>query len=161
MIGCLDITEDMRELTFPLLYIIPRLRLLVRARNPGYLEHLHRAVQHTMNDLEPSRPVAPDRGSMAHVSRLTFTSCVLEHDIGRFENLDRERVRAVLADGFEETWEQGGSDDLIFGRLGIGEPDGGLPVVFAVQPCEVFVMRALQEREESYGCVVDDAGTQI
>ena len=52
-------------------------------------------------------------------------------------------MRAVLADGLEETWQEGSADDLEFERFRVADSDHLGVVVFAVEPVEVLFMRAL------------------
>ena len=63
-------------------------RLRIRTRDPWYLEHLHRPIEHTVYNLEPSRLVAPHRSRMSHISRLSLCFRVFEHYVGRFKDFD-------------------------------------------------------------------------
>ena len=76
-------------MTLSLLDVIPRLRLLIRARYPRHLQHLHNPVEKPMDDLEPSRLVAPQRSSVADVACLALSRSVLEDDVGRLKDLNR------------------------------------------------------------------------
>ena len=49
----------------------------------------------------------------------------------------------VLSDGFEETGEEGSTDDLEFECFGVTDTNDLFAIVFAVQPVKVFFVRAL------------------
>jgi len=76
-------------LTACLLDIVPCLCLRVRTRNVRNLEHLHRSIQHPMDDLKASRLVAPHSRGVSFIARLALSRRVLEDDLGSFEYLDR------------------------------------------------------------------------
>jgi hypothetical protein len=97
-----------------------------------------------MYDLETGILITPQCRDMAHVPRLTFARRILEHNIGGLENFDGQGVRAVLADRLEQAGKERGAHDLELERLGVGDLDGGIVVVWPVQPFKIFFMRALQ-----------------
>ena len=55
-------------------------------------------------------------------------------------------MRAVLANRFEEAWDERRSDNLKFECLRIGNLNRGVIVVFMIQPFEILFVRALQNR---------------
>lgn len=131
--------------------IIPMRSLLVLSplNQPRDLQHRHHAIQQPMNDLEPRALIAPHRREPPRIARLALRARVLEHDVGRLEDPDRQRVRAVLPDRLEEAGEERGADYLVLERLGVGESDGRGAVVFSVEPGEVLVVRALSIASEA------------
>ena len=97
-------------------------------------------VEQPVDDLEPGGLVAPHGRGVADVARLALVRRVLEHHVRRLEHADRQWVRAVLANRFQEAMQERCAHDLELERLGVRDPDRGLPVIFAVQPLEVFFM---------------------
>ena len=109
-----------------------------------HLEHRHGTIEQTVHDLEPGRLVAPHRRGMPHVARLTLAPGVLEHDVGRLEDADRQRVRPVLSDRLEQARKERGAHHLELERLGVRDLDRRLTVVGRVEPSKVFFVRALR-----------------
>ncbi len=109
-----------------------------------HLEHRHGAVEQTVHDLEPGRLVAPQRRGMPLVARLALARGVLEHDVGRIEDAQRQRVRPVLPDRLEQAWQQRRAHHLELERLGVRDLDRRLAVVGRVQPSKVFFVGALR-----------------
>ena len=93
-----------------------------------------------MHNLEPSGLVAPHSCCTADIPRLSLKCSIFEDNIGRLKDLDRQRVRAVLADGLEEALEQRGAHYLKLERLGIGDAHGEVAGVFPVEELEVLLM---------------------
>ena len=93
-----------------------------------------------MYNFESSRFVAPNSSSLAYIFGLSLCSLILDNNVRRLKDLNRERMGAVLSDCLEETREKGGADDLILGGFGIRQFDGLCAVVFAVQPGKVLVV---------------------
>ena len=120
------------------------------------LEHGHRAVEQAVHDLEAGGLVAPDRGGVPDVARLALARGVLEHDVGRLEYAQRERVRAVLADRLEQAWQERRAHDLELERLGVRDLHRGLVVVRRVEPRKVFFVGALLVG----GCVIRRRGRE-
>lgn len=56
-----------------------------------------------MDNLEPSGLVTPHPCCMSLIPRLTFLLSILKSHIRRLEDSDRERMRAVLANGLQES----------------------------------------------------------
>lgn len=54
-----------------------------------------------MDNFKPCALVTPNGRRVPHIPRLPLQTEILEHDICRFEHLDRERMRPVLANCFE------------------------------------------------------------
>jgi hypothetical protein len=79
------IEKDWVSPTISFLDVVACGSLVVRADDSRNLEHLHRPIKHTMNDLKARRLVAPYGRSMANVARLTFALQVLEDDVTRLE----------------------------------------------------------------------------
>lgn len=96
-----------------------------------------------MHDLEPSPPAAEDGTHPPHIPRLPLLPLILDHDIADLKDPKWERVLPVFADGLEHAGEEGGADNLVFDRLGVGEDDGEGTRVDAVEELEVLVVRAL------------------
>ena len=119
------------------------------------LEHGHRAVEQAVHDLEAGGLVAPDRGGVPDVARLALARGVLEHDVGRLEYAQRERVRAVLADRLEQARQERRAHDLELERLGVRDLHRGL-VVGRVEPRKVFFVGALLVG----GCVIRAEGAR-
>ena len=101
-------------LTVFLLEVVSTLGLCIRRTDPLHLESFHNLIQQPMDDLEPCALVTPNGSRVPRVSRLPLQAEILEHDVGRLEHLDRERVRPVLSNGFEQTGDERGSNDLEF-----------------------------------------------
>ena len=97
-----------------------------------------------MDHLEAGGFVAPERRGVADVARLALSRRVLEDDVGRLEDLDREGVRTVFADRLEQALEQRRPYDLEFERLRVRDPHRLRAVVFPVKPLKVLLVRALQ-----------------
>lgn len=91
-----------------------------------------------MNNFKPCGLVAPNRSGVPHVPRLPLQTEILEHNVCRFEHLDRERVRPVLPNSLEQARDKRGSDDLEFQGLRVSDFHYGFPIVDFVQPLEVF-----------------------
>ena len=83
---------------------------------------------------------------MPFVTRLAFPRDVFENNLGNLKDFYRQRVRAVLANRFEEAWDERRSDNLKFECLRIGNLNRGVIVVFMIQPFEILFVRALQNR---------------
>ena len=96
-----------------------------------------------MHNLEPGRLVAPQRGGVPHVARLALARDVLEHDVGRLEDAQRERVRAVLPDRLEQARQERRADHLELERLGVRDLHRRLAVVGHPEPREVFLVGTL------------------
>ena len=118
------------------------------ARHKGRLEHEHDAIHEPVDDFEPARFGQVGRGEVALVAAFALQGDILVGHVAHFEHLDRDGVVLVLAEGLEEAREEGGADDLVLGRFGVGQPDGGVAVVDAVQVCEVLGVRAEDQRED-------------
>ena len=67
-----------------------------------------------MDNFEPCALVTPDGRRVPHIPRLPLQTEILEHNVGRLEHLDRERVCPVLSDRLEQTGDERGSNDLEF-----------------------------------------------
>lgn len=96
-----------------------------------------------MNDLEPSGLIGPNTRDLADITGSTLLGHIDDGDIRDLEDGDRERELLVLSDRLEETREERGPDDLVLDRLGVGERDGIVAWILAVEPGKVLVMRAL------------------
>lgn len=117
------------SLTARLLDIVPSLRLRVRARNVRDLEHLHRSIQHPMDNLKASRLVTPYSRRMSLIPRLALPRRIFEDDLRGFEYLDRQRMRAILAYRLKKAWDEGCPYNLELERLRISNLNGRVPVV--------------------------------
>lgn len=98
-----------------------------------------------MHDFKTCTLVAPHGSCMPLVTRLAFSRDIFENNFRRLKDLNRQRVRAVLANRFEEAWDERRSDDLKFECLRIGNLNRGVIVVFMIQPFEILFVRALQQ----------------
>lgn len=58
---------------------------------------------------------------MSLIPRLSLPGGIFEHDVAELENAHWESVRAVLADGFEQSWQEGCADYLEFEGFGVGD----------------------------------------
>lgn len=101
-----------------------------------------------MHDFESSFPSAENTSNSTNVSRLTFFSRILHDDIGNLEDSERKSVFSVFTNSLEHTGKKGGSDDLVFDRLGVGENDCEISGIFTVEELEVLVVRALSSRSK-------------
>ena len=101
-----------------------------------------------MHDLEPGRLVAPHGGGMPHVARLALARDVLEHDVGRLEDAQRQRVRPVLPDRLEQAWQERRAHYLELERFRVRDLDCRLAVVGCPEPGKVFFVGALQRERE-------------
>lgn len=95
-----------------------------------------------MDNLETTRLAVPGSSEVPLVTTLTLQRQVLESNIADFENLHGHSVMLVLTDGLEQTGQQACADNLELSRLGVGQLDGGVSIVLAVEPSEVLVVRA-------------------
>jgi hypothetical protein len=93
-----------------------------------------------VDDLKPCALVTPNGRRVPHVPRLPLQIEILEHNVGRLEHLDRERVRPVLSNRLEQTGDQRGSNDLEFQGLWVSDLHCRFPVVDFIQPLEVFLV---------------------
>ena len=100
-----------------------------------------------MHDLESGGLVAPERGGVPHVARLALARDVLEHDVGRLEDAQRQRVRAVLADRLEQARQERRAHHLELERLGVRDLHRRLAVVGRPEPGKVFLVGALHTCE--------------
>lgn len=114
-----------------------------------HLEHRHGTIEQTVHDLEPGRLVAPHRRGVPLVARLTLAPGILEHDVGRLEDANRQRVRPVLPDRLEQARKERGAHHLELERLGVRDLDRRLTVVGRVEPSKVFFVRALGTKRRS------------
>jgi hypothetical protein len=71
-------------------------------RYPRDFKHGHRTVQKAVHDLKASRLVAPHRRGVPCVACLALARRVLEHNIGRLEDAERQRVRTILTNCLEQ-----------------------------------------------------------
>ena len=95
-----------------------------------------------MHDLEAAGLGQERGGEVALVATFALESEIFEGDVADFEDLDGDAVVFVFAEGFEEAGEEGRAHDLVFGRFGVGQADGGVAVVDAVQVGEILGVRA-------------------
>jgi len=121
-----------------------------------------------MYNFESSFPSAEDTSDSSNVSRLTFFPRVLDDDIGDLEDSEREGVFSVLTNSLEHTGKKGGSDDLVFDRLGVGENDSEISRILSVEEFEVLVVGALLiefsdelEGNKEKGCRIEGRLTRI
>lgn len=54
----------------------------------------------------------------------------------------------VLTDGLQKTRKKACANNLELGGLGVGQPDGTATVILAVQPAEVLIVRAEDQRHD-------------
>ena len=120
------------ELTAALLDVVPSVCLVICAGNPRHFQHLHHPIKQPMHNFKASGLVAPDCSSVSHILRLALNLLVLEDDVGRLKDSDGKRVRAILSDSFEETWEERRAHDLKFQRLWVCDLYGLATVILAV-----------------------------
>ena len=120
------------------------------ARRKGRFKHQHDAIQKPMHDLEAAVLGQKGRGEMALVATFALEGEVLEGDVADLEDLHRDAVVFVFAQGLEEARQEGGADDLVLGRFGVGEADGGGAVVGTVQVGKVLGVRA-EDQGEDFG----------
>ena len=116
------------------------------AGDEGALEHGHDAVQKAVDDFEATGLAAPCGRKMALVTALPLQGEVLVGHVADFEDLHRHRVVLVFADRLQETGQQACAHHLELERLGVGQLDRRVAVVLAVQPAEVLVVRAQDQR---------------
>lgn len=95
-----------------------------------------------MDNFESTRLAIPGSGKVPLVTTLALQRQVLESDIADLEDLHGHGVMLVLTDGLEQTGQQAGADNLELKSLRVGQLDGGVTVVLAVEPSEVLVVRA-------------------
>ena len=108
-----------------------------------------------MHDLESCCLVAPHGGGAPHVARLALARGVLEHDVRRLEDAQRERVRAVLTDRLEQAREERRAHHLELERLWVRNLDRRLAVVGHVEPRKVFLVGALVRKK---GFIIREVG---
>ena len=104
----------MVALTVLFLEVVSTLGPRVRRADPLHLEGFHHLIQQPVDDLKPRAFITPNGRRVPHVPRLPLQAEILEHDVGRLEHLDRERVRPVLSNSLEQTGNERGSNDLEF-----------------------------------------------
>ncbi len=68
---------------------------------------------------------------------------ILDGNVRHLKDLHWKRQRPVLPSRFEHTGEEGRTNDLIFERFGVGEGDGVVTGIWAIEVGKVFIMRAL------------------
>lgn len=96
-----------------------------------------------MHNLKTGLLAAVERARPPDVPRPPLLPVVLDDHVRNLKHLEWQRVLAVLAHRLEQTRQERRPHDLVLGRLGVFEDDCRGPVVFAVEPGEVFVVCAL------------------
>ena len=91
-----------------------------------------------MDNLEARCLVAPHCRSVPHITRLPFARRILEDNVRGLEYPDRKWMRTVLPDSLKEALQQRRAHHLELKRLGVGNLDRGVAIIFAVEPLEVF-----------------------
>ena len=79
-------------LTIFFLEVVSTLGLCVRPADPLHLEGFHHLIQQPVDDFKPRALITPDGRCVPHVPRLPLQTEILQHNVGRLEHLDRERV---------------------------------------------------------------------
>lgn len=144
---------NINEHTIQLLDVVVRLadsrvgQTLLRGNESG-LQHGHHAVHETVNDLETTALAVIGGSVVTLVATLALQRQVLEGDIADLEDLHRHTVGLVLTDRLQQTGEQAGADNLELLSLGVGQLHGGVAIILAVQPGEVLIMRAQDQRQD-------------
>lgn len=59
-----------------------------------------------MHDLKPSSLVAPHGRSVSDIARLALPFVIFDDNVTSLKDLDRERMRAILPNGFEKPWDE-------------------------------------------------------
>lgn len=93
--------HDGIALTVFFLEVVPTLGPCVRRADPLHLESFHHLIQQPVDDLESCALVTPNGRRVPHIPRLPLQAQILEHNVGRLEHLDRERMRPVFSDRLE------------------------------------------------------------
>lgn len=113
----------------------------------GHFQHLHDPVQHAMHDLKTGGLVAPQRCRMPYILGLSLSSWIFQDNIRCLKDAYWERMRTILSDSLKESREKGRPHNLEFQRLGVGDLNRRCSIIFAVEPFEILLMRALQNGE--------------
>ena len=100
-----------------------------------------------MHHLKPARLPIPRRRKMALVPALPLPPLILQRHIANLENLHRHRMMLVLPNRLQEPRQQRRPHNLILGCLWICQPDRRRAVIFAIEPREVLVVRAQDQRQ--------------
>ena len=111
-------------------------------------QHQHDAIHEPVYDFEPARLGEEGGGEMALITAFALEGVIFEGHVADFEDLDRDAVVFVFSQGLEEAREEGRADDLVLCRFRVGQSDGRVAVVDAVEECKVFCMRAEDEGED-------------
>jgi len=132
----------------------------------GALEHGHDAVKKTVDNLKATALAVEGSSEVSLVATLALHGQVLEGNIADLEDPHGNGMVLVLTNGLQETREQASADNLEFGSLGVGQLDGGVSVILAVQPTEVLIVRAQDEghhfRPTSHGSLhANDIGKLV
>lgn len=104
------------------------------------VEHRHDPVEEAVDDFEAGLLPAVEGGDVTDVAGFALGLVVLYDDVRDLKDLHRQGVLLVLSDRLEQSWEQRGSHDLVFGRLWVLEDHCGLAVVLAIQPGKVLIV---------------------
>ena len=96
-----------------------------------------------MDNLEAGSFITPKNCSMSLIACLSFPGFVFEDNIRGLEDANRERVRSVLPNCFQEAGKERSADNLKFKCFRICNSDSLCTVVFMINPGEVLFVRAL------------------
>ena len=100
-----------------------------------------------MHNLKSTSLAVPGGGEMTLVATLALQCQVLESNVANLKDLHGHTVCLVLADGLQQSREQTSADNLELNGFRVGQSDGSVAVVLAVQPSEVLFMGAKDKRE--------------
>lgn len=118
------------------------------ASHESRFQHQHDAIHEPVDDFEPASLGEEGGGEMALIAAFALEGSILEGHVADLEDLDRDAVVFVFSQGLEEAGEEGRADDLVFCRFRIGQPDGRVAVVDAVEEFKVLCVRAEDEGED-------------
>lgn len=81
---------------------------------------------------------------VSFVSSSTITRFILVTNIRHLKDLDGQRQLFVGVQSLQDTGQKRGTNNLVFGSLGVGKLDSSFAIVSTVEEFEVFIVRALK-----------------
>ena len=118
------------------------------ASHESRFQHQHDAIHEPVYDFETASLGEEGGGEVALIAAFALEGLILEGYVADFEDLDRDAVVFVFFEGLEEAREERRADDLVFCCFRVGQPDGSVAVVDAIEESKILCMRAEDEGED-------------
>lgn len=83
---------------------------------------------------------------MSFVSRSTITGFILVSNVRHLKDLDGQGQLFVGVQSLQDTGQKRGTNNLVFGSLGVGELNSSFAIISTVEEFEVFIMRTLKKK---------------